>query len=147
MNHDDLVARSLARVWHPCTQMQDHAGGPDANIPLIPIRSAEGVWLEGTDGRRYLDAVSSWWTNIFGHRHPHIVASLKDQLDTLDHVIFAGFTHAPAVEVAERLCKLAPEGLDKKQVPLLAPITLSLDWASQLGITVAVLAQRFARDR
>ncbi|MGH8519591.1 MAG: adenosylmethionine--8-amino-7-oxononanoate transaminase, partial [Panacagrimonas sp.] len=113
MNESDLVARSLARVWHPCTQMHDHAGGADANIPLIPIRSAEGVWLEGTDGRRYLDAVSSWWTNIFGHRHPHIVASLKDQLDTLDHVIFAGFTHAPAVEVAERLCRLAPQGLDR----------------------------------
>ncbi|MCC2655755.1 MAG: adenosylmethionine--8-amino-7-oxononanoate transaminase [Panacagrimonas sp.] len=109
----DLAERSLARVWHPCTQMHDHAGGADANIPLIPIRSAEGVWLEATDGRRYLDAVSSWWTNLFGHRHPHIVASLKDQLDTLDHVIFAGFTHEPAVAVAERLCKLAPKGLER----------------------------------
>ena len=109
----DLARRSLARVWHPCTQMHDHAGGPDANIPLTPIRRAEGIWLEGTDGRRYMDAVSSWWTNIFGHRHPHIVSSLKDQLDTLDHVIFAGFTHEPAVQVAERLCRIAPKGLDR----------------------------------
>jgi adenosylmethionine-8-amino-7-oxononanoate aminotransferase apoenzyme (EC 2.6.1.62) len=110
---EDLVARSLARVWHPCTQMQDHAGGADAPIPLIPIRSAEGAWLVGEDGRRYLDAVGSWWTNIFGHRHPHIVAGLKAQLDVLDHVIFAGFTHEPAVRLAERLCALAPPGLTR----------------------------------
>ncbi|TDU31530.1 adenosylmethionine-8-amino-7-oxononanoate aminotransferase [Panacagrimonas perspica] len=108
-----ITERSLAHVWHPCTQMSDHAGGADAAIPLIPIRKAEGIWLEDHDGRRYIDAVSSWWTNIFGHRHPHIVSSLKDQLDTLDHVIFAGFTHEPAVQLAERLCKLAPKGLDR----------------------------------
>jgi adenosylmethionine---8-amino-7-oxononanoate aminotransferase len=109
----DLVTRSLAHVWHPCTQMHDHAGGADAPIPLIPIRRAEGVWLEDTDGRRYIDGVSSWWTNIFGHRHPHIVSALKDQLDTLDHVIFAGFTHEPAVRLAERLTALAPSRLDR----------------------------------
>ena len=113
MTNIEWTARSLAHVWHPCTQMQDHAGGDAANIPLIPIAKAEGVWLEDYEGRRYLDGVSSWWTNIFGHRHPHIVASLKDQLDTLDHVIFAGFTHQPAVELAERLVKLAPPGLDR----------------------------------
>lgn len=113
MNNVEWTARSLAHVWHPCTQMRDHAGGADANLPLIPVRRAEGVWLEDYEGRRYLDAVSSWWTNIFGHRHPHIVASLKDQLDTLDHVIFAGFTHQPAVELAERLLRLAPPGLNR----------------------------------
>lgn len=102
------TARSQARVWHPCTQMQDHATG---EIPLIPIASAEGVWLTDYDGKRYLDAVSSWWTNLWGHRHPTIVAALKDQLDTLDHVIFAGFTHAPGVELAEQLC--ARTGLDR----------------------------------
>src|SRR5579885_1122128 len=85
---DQLAARSLARVWHPCTQMKDH----ERELPLVPIASAEGAWLTGTDGRRYLDAIGSWWTNIFGHRHPHIVARLKQQLDALDHVIFAGFT-------------------------------------------------------
>ena len=109
----DWSARSRAHVWHPCTQMHDHAGGDAAPLPLIPIKSAEGVWLEGYDGKKYLDAVSSWWTNIFGHRHPHIVASLKEQLDTLDHVIFAGFTHQPAVELAERLCRIAPPGLSR----------------------------------
>ncbi len=109
----EWVARSLAHGWQPCTQMHDHQGGGEAPIPLIPIRKAEGVWLEDYDGRRYLDGVSSWWTNIFGHRHPHIVASLKQQLDELDHVIFAGFTHEPAIELAERLCKLVPDGLDR----------------------------------
>jgi len=113
MLNADLKSRSLARVWHPCTQMHDHAGGDAAPIPLIPIASAQGAWLQDFDGRRYLDAVSSWWTNIFGHRHPHIVARLKAQLDTLDHVIFAGFTHAPAVELAERLCALAPAGFSR----------------------------------
>jgi len=106
--NSELAARSLARVWHPCTQMKDHEW-----LPLVPIKRAEGVWLEDHDGKRYLDAVSSWWTNIFGHRHPHIVASLKAQLDQLDHVIFAGFTHEPAVELAERLCALAPPGLTR----------------------------------
>jgi adenosylmethionine-8-amino-7-oxononanoate aminotransferase len=93
--------------------MRDHVGGAGAEIPLIPIRRAEGAWLEDDEGRRYLDAVSSWWTNIFGHRHPHIVESLKAQLDQLDHVIFAGFTHEPAVRLAEALCRLTPPGLDR----------------------------------
>ncbi|WP_428310227.1 adenosylmethionine--8-amino-7-oxononanoate transaminase [Hydrocarboniphaga sp.] len=99
--HNELVQRSLASVWHPCTQMKDHEW-----LPMVPIASAEGVWLTDTDGKRYLDAVSSWWTNIFGHRHPVIVKRLKEQLDTLDHVIFAGFTHEPAVKLAEKLCEL-----------------------------------------
>jgi adenosylmethionine---8-amino-7-oxononanoate aminotransferase len=103
-----LSERSLRHVWHPCTQMQDHASG---EIPLIGIARAEGVWLEDADGQRYLDAVSSWWTNLWGHRHPAIVAALKDQLDTLDHVIFAGFTHEPAVALAEQLC--AKTGFDR----------------------------------
>ena len=97
----DLRQRTLDHVWHPCTQMKDHEW-----LPMIPIASAEGAWLTGTDGKRYLDAVSSWWTNIFGHRHPTIVQRIKQQLDTLDHVIFAGFTHEPAVKLAEKLCEL-----------------------------------------
>src|SRR5579863_3626364 len=113
MSNADWTLRSLAHVWHPCTQMQDHAGGDTAAIPMVPVKSAEGVWLEDFEGNRLLDAVSSWWTNLFGHRHPHIVGALKHQLDQLDHVMLAGFTHAPVVELSERLCKLAPAGLDK----------------------------------
>ncbi len=108
MSNSEWVARSRARVWNPCTQMKDHEW-----LPLVPIKKAEGVWLEDFEGKRYLDAVSSWWTNVFGHRHPHIVASLKQQLDEIDHVMLGGFTHQPAVELAERLCTIAPTGLTR----------------------------------
>ena len=98
-----LAARDLAVVWHPCTQMHDHE-----TLPMLPIASAEGAWLIGHDGKRYLDAISSWWTCLLGHRHPRIVAALKDQLDRLDHVMLAGFTHEPAIELAEELVRIAP---------------------------------------
>ena len=88
-----LVNRDLAHLWHPCTQMKDH----ERELPLIPIRRGQGVWLEGFDGQRYLDAISSWWVNLFGHNHPSIRAALVDQLNMLDHVMLAGFTHAPVV--------------------------------------------------
>jgi adenosylmethionine-8-amino-7-oxononanoate aminotransferase len=106
MSNQEWSARDLATVWHPCTQMQDHEW-----LPLIPIRRAQGVWLEDYDGRRYLDAISSWWVNLFGHNHPYIVAALKQQLDELDHVLLAGFSHAPVIELSERLLQLAPPGL------------------------------------
>ncbi|MES2488866.1 MAG: adenosylmethionine--8-amino-7-oxononanoate transaminase [Pseudomonadota bacterium] len=108
MSNAEWVARSRARVWNPCTQMKDHEW-----LPLVPIKKAEGVWLEDFEGKRYLDAVSSWWTNVFGHRHPHIVSSLKQQLDEIDHIMLGGFTHQPAVELAERLCAIAPPGLTR----------------------------------
>jgi len=104
----DWAARSLARVWHPCTQMKDHE-----QLPLVPIRSARGAWLEDFEGKRYLDAIGSWWTNLFGHRHPLIVERMKAQLDRLDHVLLAGFTHEGAVTLAEKLCALAPKGLTR----------------------------------
>jgi adenosylmethionine-8-amino-7-oxononanoate aminotransferase len=101
--------RSLAAVWHPCTQMKLHA--PDgAALPLIPVARAEGVWLHDHEGHRYLDAISSWWVNLFGHNHPAIRAALIDQLNTLDHVMLAGFTHAPVVELSERLAALTGLG-------------------------------------
>jgi len=102
-----LAARDLAVVWHPCTQMHDHE-----TLPMVPIARAEGAWLYGHDGRRYLDAVSSWWTCLLGHRHPRIVEALKDQLDRLDHVMLAGFTHEPAIELAEALVAIAPQAAD-----------------------------------
>ena len=99
----EIVRRSLAAVWHPCTQMKAHE-----RFPLVPIASANGAWLTDFDGRRYLDGVSSWWVNLFGHAHPAINAALADQLSRLEHAMLAGFTHAPAVELAERLSALAP---------------------------------------
>jgi adenosylmethionine-8-amino-7-oxononanoate aminotransferase len=104
-----LVARDLSHLWHPCTQMKDH----EREMPLIPIRRGSGVWLEDFDGRRYLDAVSSWWVNLFGHANPVIGAAVAAQLSQLEHVIFAGFTHEPAIEVAEALIRMAPAGLDR----------------------------------
>jgi len=101
----ELVRRSLASVWHPCTQMKHHE-----QFPLVPIASASGVWLTDIEGKRYLDAVSSWWVNLFGHCNPRINAAIKDQLDSLEHAMLAGFTHAPAVELAERLSKLTGLG-------------------------------------
>lgn len=100
--------RDLRVLWHPCTQMKDHE-----HLPPIPIRRGEGVWLEDFDGKRYLDAISSWWVNLFGHCNPRIGAALTDQLQQLEHVMLAGFTHPPAIELSERLVELAPPGLGK----------------------------------
>ncbi|MFM9916480.1 MAG: adenosylmethionine--8-amino-7-oxononanoate transaminase [Rhizobacter sp.] len=96
--NEDWQRRSVASVWHPCTQMQRMA-----DVPPIAIARAHGPWLEDHDGVRYFDATSSWWVNLFGHADPRINAALKQQLDTLEHVMLAGCTHAPAVELAERL--------------------------------------------
>lgn len=103
---EDWVARSLRAVWHPCTQMKHHE-----RLPLVAVSHAKGAWLYDRDGRRYLDAISSWWVNLFGHANPRINAALKAQLDTLEHVMLAGCTHEPAVELAERLAALTQHTL------------------------------------
>ena len=105
----ELAARDLAHLWHPCSQMKDH----EREMPMIPIRRGAGAWLEDHDGRRYLDAISSWWVNLFGHSNPRINAALREQIDRLEHVMFAGFTHEPAIQLAERLTSLAPAGLNR----------------------------------
>jgi adenosylmethionine---8-amino-7-oxononanoate aminotransferase len=107
MNAVPATERDLAVLWHPYTQMHDHANG----VPMLPVARGEGAWLVGHDGRRWLDAISSWWTNIFGHANPRIGAAVKDQLDRLEHVIFAGFTHEPAIRLAEELLRVARPGL------------------------------------
>jgi len=109
-----LTARDLAHVWHPCTQMRDHeAINGDRALPMIPIRRGEGAWLEDFNGKRYLDAISSWWTNLFGHANPRINNAVKAQLDTLEHVMLAGFTHEPVIKLSEQLVQLAPQGLTR----------------------------------
>ena len=107
--NDPYILRDLKHVWHPCTQMKDHEGA----IPLIPIRRGEGAWLEDYDGRRYLDAVSSWWVNLFGHANPAINAAVRAQLESLEQVILAGFTHEPVIALSEELTALAPAGLTR----------------------------------
>ena len=93
-----LSARSLAAVWHPCTQMQLAQRQP----PLAIVRG-QGGWLYGEDGRAYFDAISSWWVNLLGHAHPGIARGITEQLARLPHVMLAGCTHEPAVALAERL--------------------------------------------
>ncbi|MBY0483185.1 adenosylmethionine--8-amino-7-oxononanoate transaminase [Nitrosomonas sp.] len=101
-----LQQRSLEAVWHPCTQMKQHE-----TYPLVPIVSGQGVWLYDAAGKCYLDAISSWWVNLFGHANPYISAAIRDQLEQIEHVMLAGFTHEPVVLLSERLKKIAPGGL------------------------------------
>lgn len=105
MNNQNLLQRSLSSVWHPCTQMKNHE-----TLPLIPIQHGNGVWLYDFEGKRYFDAVSSWWVNLFGHNNPTIKQAIKQQLDQLEHVILAGFTHEPVVQLSEKLAALTGLG-------------------------------------
>jgi adenosylmethionine-8-amino-7-oxononanoate aminotransferase len=108
MTNSEMAAMDLLHVWHPCTQMKDHE-----TFPPIPVRSAKGIWLYDFDGNRYLDAISSWWVNLFGHANEKIASRISSQAMELEHVLLAGFTHAPAVELAGKLVDLAPDGLTK----------------------------------
>ena len=104
-SNNKVVSRSMKSVWHPCTQMKQHE-----QFPLVPIERGEGVWLIDFEGKRYLDAVSSWWVNLFGHANGRINAALKDQIDQLEHVMLAGFTHEPVIALSERLGRLTGLG-------------------------------------
>lgn len=108
MSNRAFSDRDLSVLWHPCTQMKDHE-----TFPIIPIKKGSGVWLEDFEGNRYLDAISSWWVNLFGHANPAINDAIKEQLDTLEHVILAGFTHEAAVSLAEKLVEITPRGLSR----------------------------------
>ena len=101
---DTWRSRDLAVLWHPCTQMREHPG----TLPLLPVARGDGAWLVGHDGSRTLDAISSWWTNLFGHAEPRIADAIARQARTLEQVILAGCSHPPAVELAERLLAIAP---------------------------------------
>lgn len=109
MESQTLIQQDLKHIWHPCTQMQDH----EKNIPLIPIESAKGVYLYDFDGNQYLDCISSWWVNLFGHCNPYINQKLKEQLENLEHIIFSGFTHKPIIDLSNRLVKLLDSKLSK----------------------------------
>lgn len=96
------------RIWHPCTQMKDHE-----TYPPVFMERGQGIYLYDREGRAYIDAISSWWVNLFGHANPRIARAVTEQLSRLEHVIFAGCTHAPAEELAERLLAVALPGLTK----------------------------------
>jgi len=102
----NLTERDQKVIWHPYTQMKNA-------LPHIPIVRGEGVYVFDENGKRYIDAVSSWWVNIHGHSHPYIAQKVAEQLNVLEHVIFAGFTHEPAVLLAERLLPILPGKQDK----------------------------------
>ena len=106
--NNEWMQRDISVLWHPCTQMKDHE-----HMPVIPIQRGEGIWLHDFEGNRYMDAVSSWWVNIFGHANPYINQRVKDQLDSLEHVILAGFSHTPVIELSERLVKMTPDPLTR----------------------------------
>ena len=95
------MQKDLQFNWHPCTQMKDHEF-----LPLIPIKKAKGIYLEDFEGNRYIDAISSWWVNLFGHSNRYINKKVKKQLKKLEHIIFAGFTHKGAIKLSKRLSKL-----------------------------------------
>ncbi len=101
LNQAPLVDRSLAAVWHPCTQMKQHE-----SFPLVAITKGKGAWLYDENGKALLDSISSWWTNLFGHSNPRINQAITTQLEKIEHVMLAGFTHAPVVELSEKLSAL-----------------------------------------
>ena len=107
-NHEKLQQKDLKYIWHPCSQMKDYE-----KFPPIVIKSGKGVYLKDVEGREYIDAVSSWWVNLFGHSNTRINEALYRQVNNLEHVIFANFSHEPAIELSERIVKLLPEGLSK----------------------------------
>jgi adenosylmethionine-8-amino-7-oxononanoate aminotransferase len=105
---DEDLIRDFHHVWHPCTQMKDHA-----EVPPLLVDRAEGIYLYDREGNRYMDVISSWWVNLFGHNHPRINQAIKDQLDQMAHVMFAGMTHQPAIDLAEKLVKASSPDLTK----------------------------------
>ena len=106
LNQAPLVDRSLAAVWHPCTQMKQHE-----SFPLVAITKGKGAWLYDENGKALLDSISSWWTNLFGHSNPRINQAITTQLEKIEHVMLAGFTHPPVVELSEKLSALTKHHL------------------------------------
>ena len=105
-NQATLVDRSLTAVWHPCTQMKHHE-----SFPLVAITKGKGPWLYDEQGNALLDCISSWWTNLFGHSNPRINQAITEQLEKIEHVMLAGFTHPPVVELSEKLAALTKGNL------------------------------------
>lgn len=108
MNQNEIIEKDLKYIWHPCSQMKDYE-----TLPPIAVERGEGIRLYDAEGKEYIDIVSSWWCNLLGHCNPDISQAVKDQLDRLEHVIFANFTHEGAVQLCEELMKIVPDGLCK----------------------------------
>ncbi len=107
-NIDSELLKDRHFIWHPCTQMKDHQNDP----PLL-VDHAKGVYLYDREGNSYIDCISSWWVNLFGHNHPKINQAIRDQLEKMSHVMFAGVTHQPAIDLADKLVQLSSPNLQK----------------------------------
>lgn len=105
---NSYVKKDLNYIWHPCAQMKDYE-----ELNPIVIEKGEGVWLYDINGKKYLDCISSWWTNTLGHSNKRINEAIKKQVDSIEHVIFANFSNKPAIELAEKLVNITPKGLNK----------------------------------
>ena len=108
MNIANLINDDLQFIWHPCTQMKDMQ-----DFPLLPIKRGKGVYLYDFNDNKYIDCISSWWVNLFGHSNDYINSKIKEQLETLEHIIFAGYTHEGIVNYSKRIISKLPNGLDK----------------------------------
>lgn len=102
------LKEDLKYNWHPYTQMKDHE-----DLPPVLVKRTKGIKLFDNNGRWYYDTISSWWCNVHGHGHPDIVKAIKEQVNKIDHVMFAGFTHRPAIELSRELISVAPKGLSR----------------------------------
>jgi len=140
-----LVERDLAAVWHPASHFADHA-----RLPPVPVTKAHGVYLEMPDGTQLIDGISSWWTCLHGHGHPAIVDAITTQAQRLDHVMLAGFTHEPAVQLAEALLDHAPGDYERVfyadcgSAAIEVAMKMSFQWRQQNG---EPQRQRFAALR
>ncbi len=108
MDNSELAREDLRYIWHPCTQMHDHE-----SFPPIPIKSGKGLYLYDFEGNAYIDGISSWWVNLFGHSHDYINAKITHQLGELEHVLLAGFSHEPIIRLSKRLVEMTPDGLNR----------------------------------
>ncbi len=126
--------RDFRNIWHPCTQMKDHE-----SVPPLHIERGEGIYLVDKNGKRYMDVISSWWVNLFGHNHPRLNKALIDQAGRMAHVLFAGVTHTPAIDLAESLVKLTPPNLtrvffsDNGSTSIEVALKMSLQYWRQTG--------------
>ena len=131
---DQDLDRDFKNIWHPCTQMKDHE-----SVPPLHIEKGEGIYLVDKDGKRYMDVISSWWVNLFGHNHPRLNKALTDQASRMAHVMFAGVTHTPAIDLADSLVKLTPPNLtrvffsDNGSTSIEVALKMSLQYWQQVG--------------
>lgn len=126
--------RDFKNIWHPCTQMKDHE-----TLPPLHIEKGEGIYLIDKNGKRYMDVISSWWVNLFGHNNLRLNKVLKDQMARIAHVMFAGITHTPAIDLADSLVKLTPSNLtkvffsDNGSTAIEVALKMSLQYWRQVG--------------